>query len=383
MAVQRFFKSWLLGVIVVALAAGGFWYWRFAAQTEVGVMPIQMGELTVQITGPGTVQARTEVNLSARLTAAVVSLAVDVGDPVQAGQVLVELDDRELQSRVSAVLSQQRAVQGAIESAQAALARSQAELQLAESKQRRDAELLQQGYVSQAVLDASTASLRIAQASVLSAQAALGSRRAEAEGVAQELSAAQAALTYTRLVSPLSGIVVQRWVEPGSLATPGAPLLKVIDPNTLWVATRVDETVVGSVKVGQEASIRLRNGERLTGHVALLARQSDAATRELDVFVAFDVLPEQFALNQEAEVLIATEQRRGLLVPQTALIRDKEGRLGVLVAHNGKTEFRPVTSPAADREWALVSEGLSSGDLVVIRSTGLHAGQSIRPVVAG
>lgn len=382
MLVKNAVRHWILGAMLLGLLLAGFWYWRFAAQTEVAVIAVRAGDLATRVSGPGMVQARTEVTLSARLTGAVVSLTVDVGDRVQAGQSLIDLDDREPQARVSAVLSQQRAVLGGIDAASAALVRARAELELAQSKLRRDAELLQQGYVSQAVVDASTASVRITESGVLSAQATLASRRAEAEGVAQELAAAQAALSHTRLASPLSGLVVQRWVEPGSLAIPGAPLLKLIDPATLWVATRVDETVVGSVSVGQPAAIRLRNGEQLKGHVALLARQSDAATRELDVFVAFDSLPRQFALNQEAEVSIETGKLAGLLVPETALIRDKSGRLGVLLAINGKTEFRPVRSSASDAQWVLVSDGVTEGDQIVIRAAGLRSGQAIRPRLA-
>ena len=90
--------------------------------------------------------------------------------------------------------------------------------------------------------------------------------------------------------------VVQRLGEVGNTVVPGTPLLKIVDPDSLWVATRVDESVIGRVKPGQSASILLRSGETLPGKVARIARQSDAATRELDVHVAFDTPPQRFAI---------------------------------------------------------------------------------------
>ena len=90
------------------------------------------------------------------------------------------------------------------------------------------------------------------------------------------------------------------------------------------------------MRVGQPASIRLRTGETLPGKVARIARQSDAATRELEVDVAFDAPPARFAIDQEAEVAIVTGEETGLVVPVSALVRDGAGRQGVLVVADGR-----------------------------------------------
>ena len=114
-----------------------------------------------------------------------------------------------------------------------------------------------------------------------------------------------------------------------SLLQPGTPLFKLVDPRSLWVATRVDEAVVGRVQPGQVASIRLRSGDVLPGKVARISRQSDAATRELEVHVAFDTVPERFAIDQEAEVRIDVGEDRGLRVPLAALTPDEATSPGV------------------------------------------------------
>lgn len=179
-------------------------------------------------------------------------------------------------------------------------------------------------------------------------------------------------------MSPVSGLVIERLAEPGSLVTLGMPILRLVDPQTLWVATRVDESVVGRVLVGQPARIRMRTGEAAGGKVTRIARRSDAATRELEVFVSFDALPRHFAIDQEAEVAIDTGREAGVVVPARALTRDAGGRQGVLVVENGRTRFQPVQAGGSDERGVLVRSGLDEGQSVVADSTGVRANQAVR-----
>lgn len=368
---------------LLLLAAGGAAFWRFGRAVDVPVVVAAQGAIAARVVGPGTVQARIPVTLSARVNATITQVHADVGDAVRQGQLLVTLDDRDLSARKGVVEGQQEALVRNTEGARASLAKAQADLELARSKLRRDAELLAQGFVSQAVVDASNAALGGAVAGVDAAQAALAARRADARSLSQEARYAGAVLSYTRIAAPMDGVVIQRLAEAGNTVVPGTPLLKLVDPKSLWVATRVDESVVGRVQPGQVASIRLRSGEVLPGKVARIARQSDAATRELDVHVAFDTVPQRFAIDQEAEVGIAVGEDRGVLVPLTALTRDKAGRPGVLIidggVDGGRTRFQIVETAGADARQVLVRKGLAGGETVVAVATGVSANQRVRP----
>jgi RND family efflux transporter MFP subunit len=293
--------------------------------------------------------------------------------------VLVTLDDRDLSARRGVVAGQSEALLRNTDGARAALAKAQADLELARSKLRRDKDLLAQGFVSQAVVDASTAALDAAAAGVDAARATLAAREADARTLVQEARYADVTLSHTRIPAPMDAVVVQRLGEVGNTVVPGTPLLKLVDPRTVWVATRVDESVVGRVQPGQAASIRLRGGELLPGKVARIARQSDAATRELDVHVAFDSVPQRFAIDQEAEVSIAVGEDRGILVPLAALTRDRSGRQGVLVIEGERTRFQPVETGAADATSVLLRKGLAGGETVVAAAADVNAGQRVRP----
>ena len=371
---------------LLLLAAGAAGYWRFGRALDVQVVNVGGGAIAAQVVGPGSVQARIPVTLSARLNATVTQVHVDVGDTVRQGQLLVTLDDRDLSARRGVVSGQQEALLRNTEGARAALAKAQADLELARSRLRRDQALLAQGFVSQAVVDASTAGLGGAVAGVDAAQSTLAARGADARTLAQEARYSDAVLSNTRIAAPMDGVMIQRLAEVGNTVAPGTALLKIVDPKSLWVATKVDESVVGRVLPGQVASIRLRTGEVLRGKVARIARQSDAATRELDVHVAFDAVPQRFAIDQEAEVTIAVGQDRGLLVPLTALTRDKTGRQGVLVidggAGGGRTVFQPVQTAGADARHALVHKGLAGGEAIVAQAAGVAANQRVRPTAS-
>jgi RND family efflux transporter MFP subunit len=370
-------------VALLLLAAGAAAYWRFGRALDVRVAVAANGTIAARVVGPGSVQARIPVTLSARVNATVTQVHVDVGDTVRQGQLLVTLDDRDLSARRGVVTGQQEALLRNTDGARAALAKAQADLELARSKLRRDQELLAQGFVSQAVVDASNAGLGGAVAGVDAAQSALAARGADARTLSQEARYSDAVLSYTRITAPMDGVVIQRLAEVGSTVAPGTSLMKIVDPKTLWVATKVDESVVGRVQPGQVASIRMRSGAVLPGKVARIARQSDAATRELDVHVAFDAVPQRFAIDQEAEVSIAVGEDRGVLVPLTALVRDKAGRQGVLVieggSDGGRTAFQPVETVGADARNALVRKGLAGGEAVVAEAAGVAANQRVRP----
>jgi len=377
----KVFIAGLLAALVV-LALAGAAYLRFGRATAVAMSEAVEGRVSERVVGPGTLQARVPVTLSSRITATVRQLGADVGDAVKQGQELAVLDDRDLAARRGAVGGQQAALARNREAAQAGTARAQAEFELARSKQRRDGELLRTGFVSPAVLDASDAALRAAQANLDSARATQAAREADAQTLLHEQRYADTQLSFSRLTAPMDGVVIARLVEVGSTVVPGTALFKLVDPATLWVAMRVDESVVGRVRAGQSASIRLRTGDTLPGKVARIAHQSDAATRELEVDVAFDAPLVRFAIDQEAEVAIHVGEVAGIAVPLSALVRDREGRVGVLVVADGRTAFRPVRTGVSDGQRVLLAQGLSAGERFVAEADGVKAGARVRPLAA-
>jgi len=363
-----------VAAIVVVAAAG---YWIFLRGVPVETMAVAEGTVPVLVQGPGTVQARVPVTLSARITATVVALQADQGSKVRKDDLLATLDDRELAAKRSVANQSQETVKRNVEAAEAALAKARADLELARAKHRRDQELFEVGYISRSALDSSVAGLRAAEAGVDNAEAVLAARRSEVRGVEQEARYAETVLSHTRIVAPMDGIVIQRLVEVGATVVPGTPLFKLVDPATVWVTARIDESVVGRLVPGLPARIRLRTGEEVAGKVARIAHQSDAATRELEVDVAFDTPLERFAIDQEARVTIRAGEEQGVVVPVGALLNAKDGH-AVLLVRDGRAASQPVQTGASDGKRVIVKSGLAAGDVVITDPQRVKPGARVR-----
>lgn len=347
---RRMSRKTALVALVVVFVLTGVTAWWFKGGQPVTVVQVVEGTLEEQVRGSARVRARVAVTLSARVTAAVIAMEADKGDSVRRDQVLVRLDDRDLKARRA--------------SAYATLARVQADLALAESKEQRDKEIFQKGYISAAAMDASTLLHR--------------AKTAEATAVSQEIKLADTQASYANLRSPMAGVVVARLAEPGDMVSPGTPLLRLIDPTTLQVVARIDETEAGRIQAGMPVLIRLRTGSEVTGKVSRIALEADAAARELEVDIAFDKPLTRFAIDQEAEVAIHVGTAQGLVIPVSSLIR-QEGKVGVLRVREGRAQFQSVEAGTSGQGMILIRKGLNAGELLVRDAQLTRAGARVRP----
>ena len=207
--------------IVVAILAAAALYRTFGYAAAVETVALAEGAVPVTIKGPGTVQARIPVTLSARITATVTKLHADQGDAVKRGQLLAMLDDRDLAASARRRVQSQETARRNIAAAQAAVAKAEAELELARTKHRRDQDLLRAGYVSQSVMDSSAATLRSAEANLENAQAALAARQAETGRRAGSRVRRQPCCRTRALPPRWTGSSSSAWPRPAARSWPG------------------------------------------------------------------------------------------------------------------------------------------------------------------
>ena len=193
----------------------------------------------------GTIRAKVETVISPLITARISSIAVWSGDEVQAGDVLIKLDSRELRARVD------QAHQAVI-AAEARLAKAEKDLNRAQRIYQADT-----GAISKAELDRKQAVQRGASAELLRF------RRQKDE--------AMTALSHSTLRAPIAGRIVKRYADPGDTARQGEPLLRMYDPQTLRLEASVRESVAS----------KLVEGQRLTAQVDAVNKQYAAAVDEI------------------------------------------------------------------------------------------------------
>jgi len=368
---------WMAGGLAIIFLLGYRLIWY---SPPVPVIAVKKAEVQGKVHGPGTVQSKVPVTVSAKITGILEKLHADQGDRVQKGQLLAELDAVELRARKAAAQAAKNRAQRDLARAQADLGKAQANLGLAQSNYQRDLEVFKPGYISQAAFETTKAQLRVAESEVNAFQAVVTAVQAGVKQAESETHAAAALHNYTRILAPMDGLITVRKAEVGTTIAPGSPVFQMVDLDQIWVAAWIDQTLVAQLRQGQKAAIKLRSGRTFKGEVVRLNKEADTVTRELEVDVKFEKLPDPLVMGEEAEVEIDTGRQTGPVVSLSAIIA-KNGAKGVLVADKGLLRLQKVTLGLQDGRKTAVLEGLKEGELVAVNPTGLMPGMKIRPQI--
>jgi len=267
----------------------------------VPVVAVQLKAVGNGFEMDGVVQPVKQSTVSAQASGRLVSLAVKAGDKVRAGQLLATIDDSETQTGV--------------QRSQAQAAQAQAELRNAQASFDRTRDLLRQGFVSSAAMDAADAQLKSALAA--RDQAAAGQRQA---GLSQG---------FTRVTAPFDGWVQQTQIEVGDLAAPGKPLLTLYAPLPLRAVVQIPVTRANLVTNSStvEVQVPMADGAQQwiqpaqTSHVpsADPVSQTIEWRLELPAQAAKTLLP-----GQQVRVRVAAGQKQRLVIPAQAVLRRGE-----------------------------------------------------------
>ena len=357
------FSGRTLAVLVVvlpllALLAYVALYSGPLAPVAVTLETVQSRPLSPALFGIGTVAARHSYQIGPTATGRLESLTVEVGDRVQAGQVLGEIDPVELDDRVSAQES-------ALKRNQAALREAQARLSFARSQAQRYEQMWERHLISEEAVTAKRQELQIAQA----AHAAASEDLARA---GSDRNAAIAQRGNLKLVAPVAGIVVLRNVDPGTTVVAGQAVVELIDPSSLWVNVRFDQISAGGLSANLVADIELRSraGMSLPGRVLRIEPMADAVTEETLAKVVFAGSPEPLPpIGELAEVTVRLPPVAAAPVLSNAAIRRHGERVGVWQLVDGSPRFVEVSFGAADLDGQVqVLDGLKEGDQVIVYS---------------
>ena len=355
--------------IVIAVALGLAWYFmhrtpaatdaasaRSAQAQSVSVITPGRTSVTGSITASGTLAARREMPVGiAGEGGQVVSVLVDAGDWVRAGQVLAVVD--------RSVQTQQIAGQAANIEVQRANAR------IAQANLDRALKLVERGFISKADVDRLTATRDAAVGQVRVADAQL-----------RQLRASSARLN---IIAPAAGLVLTRGVEPGQIVSPGSGVLfRIEKEGQLEMQARLAENDLARLSVGQSASVTpVGTSKPFTGQIWQLSPTIDAQTREgiARIALAYDpaLRPGGFASAQIRSGAVTAP-----MLPESAILSDQQGPFVYVVGKGNKVERRAIKTGDVTAQGIVVVEGLSGNERVVLRAGGfLNPGDVVQPVV--
>jgi HlyD family secretion protein len=358
-----------------ALAFLAAFVWLLATRGPLAPVGVEtataaVADLKPGVFGIGTVEAQHAYAVGPIQAGRLLSVRVDQGDRVAAGQLLAELDPVDLGQRAEAAGSAAARARQAAQASQAQVAEAESRAKLAQANSERYQALYKLNFVAREMADsrrheaaAADAALAAARANAAAAQREIGRTEADLRGIEQLRSS-------LKLVSPIDGVVTAREAEPGTTVVAGQAVLRLVDPRQLWVRARVDQARAKGVQVGQAADIVLRSvpGVPLAGKVVRIELQSDALTEERIVNVAFDPAPAQLYLGELAEVTILLPGADDVLTVPRAALAQRQGTVGVWRIEQGRARFRPVQPGMQSAERVQIVSGLAAGDRVIAYS---------------
>jgi RND family efflux transporter MFP subunit len=328
------------------------------APVAVTVATVEQRAITPALFGIGTVEARTTYRVGPTLAGRVLRLSAQVGERVTAGQVLGEMDGVDLDER-------QRAQAAAVQRAQAALKDAQARQQHAQAQAKRYAELLAVRATSEEIASARRQDLR-------AADAALAGSQAEVERLRAEQSALHTQRSKLRLLAPADALVTARLAEPGSTVVPGQAVVDLVDPSSLWVNVRFDQSSASGLRAGLPAQVLLRSatGAPLAAKVLRVEPLADAVTEETLAKVVLAALPEPLPpLGTLAEITITLPELPAAPTLPNAALRRVGGKMGVWELTTDGLRFAPLVLGQADLDGQVqVQSGIQEGARIVVYS---------------
>lgn len=396
MGVQRKRRRiWLwssLAVLVVLVIIGAVAARRGGTHLDSGRLgKVTREDIAQSVVATGKVQPITKVELKSKATGIVQKLFVDINQHVHKGQVLAQLDQREILAQVAAQRAQLQASEANVKSSAASIEHDQVDastpdLPMYLATLQRNQEMVKEGIVSQQALDnanrdylaelnkknVAVAEIDVDRAKLRQAQAQVAQSEASLQQLEEQLS-------YTTLTSPIDGEILSRDVEVGDaissilvLGSTATLVMTIGDTRQVYVDGKVDEADIASVYLGQPARIHIESfknktfGGKVT-RIAPLGVEKDNVTT-FEVRVSIDNPNGEIKANMtaNAEILIQ-EHKNALTVPVQALVYDNQKNAFVQVPDSkAKDGLRRVS----------VHAGISNGSRTEILS-GLQEGETV------
>jgi len=395
---MKFTRTHAIWAGALSIIAAGLLFWSSRGQA-VDVVEVMQGPMRQSVVTTGRVTDITRSEVSSQSTARIEAIKVREGDPVQPGQILVQLHDDEAQAaqtqaqaaltEASERLRQVQTLQAPVSQAQ--LTQARAVNQQAQRELRRAEDLLRQGFVSQSRLDDA---LRSAHASAAALQAAEvqassdlpgGSELALAQSRLLQAQAAQRAaaarLDLLQLRAPMAATVITRSAEPGDTAQPGKSILTLVGGGETRIQASIDEKNIHLLQLGQtaQASADAYPERMFSARLISIAPAVDAQRGTVDIKLRVEPAVNFLRPDMTVSVEIVTAQvANTLILPTDALRHDGAGAAFVLLSRNGRVSQAAVQTGLQGIGSTQITQGLQAADRVILPGPDIKNGDKVR-----
>jgi multidrug efflux pump subunit AcrA (membrane-fusion protein) len=375
---------------VLLAACGGKKEAETAPVVTVDVAPVLLSKIQRTIRADGLLYPRQQAAIAPKVSGPVKTTYVKRGDRVRAGQLLVELENQDLAGAATESRASLSQAEATFETTSKATIPEELQKAQLDAKTAQDAVAAQQS-----VFDNRQQLYRegaIAQKDVNDAQVALSQARAQSETARKHLDdlqsfaneqtlkaaaaqrdaargrneSAQAQLAYSRLTSPIDGVVTDLPFYPGETAPAGAPVVTVMDLSRVIARTHVAQADALEIAVGNDASLIGLNGVPVPAKITQVSPALDAANTTVEVWIEADNTDGKLRPGSSLRVeMVAKTVPNALVIPLRAVMTSPTGAtFAILIDKDNKPHLRKVAVGIRDAGKAQVTDGLTSGDRV-------------------
>jgi RND family efflux transporter MFP subunit len=304
---------------------------------EGQLVPVRLIRLPLSESAVGTIRAVHETTIGSKLLARVVEVNLKAGQKVQAGDVLIRLDDTDLRAK--------------LQQTKAAVASAEAAHRQAVSDERRYAQLIKSKTISQQQYDSAVATLQSAEADLHRAQATVNE--------------VQAALDWATIRSPIDGTVIDKKVDVGDMVTPGKMLVTLFDPKHMQLVASVRESLTHRLQVGQSIGVQVEGlNKQCSGTISEIVPEAQSASRSFQVKVT-GPCPAGIYSGMFGRILIPLQEEQVLVIPRQAV--REIGQLDLVeVLQQGHVSRRTIRTGRVLGTNVEVLSGLREGEQVVL-----------------
>lgn len=382
----------LAALVLGAAACGGGNDSTPPPVVEVQVAPVEQGALEHWVRAQAVLYPLHQAIITPKITAPVREFRVNRGDHVHAGELLALLENRDLvaaeaeaQGQLQSAEANYRtatagAIPAALKAAEAEAQDAQQALDHAQLVYTGDQRLYTQGAISHAQLDQAAVDFTSARNAATLAQQKLaaeqsvghaGALAAAAGDLATARAHEQAAaaqVSYSEITSPIGGVVTDRPVYPGELATSSAPLMTIMDLSSVVARLHLPADEAAQLKVGDKATLSVPStGESVPGKVTVVSAATDPGSTTIEVWVQADNPGERLRPGTTVQAaVLARTIANALSIPASALLTDTSGATSVMLAGaDGKAHQQTVSVGVKEPDRVQITQGLKPGEKVV------------------
>jgi multidrug efflux pump subunit AcrA (membrane-fusion protein) len=381
------------------------------APAPVQVTAVTQDTIRRIVAGDGMLFPRDQASVMPKIASPVEKFYVNRGDHVKQGQLLAVLESRDL-------TAQSAEGKGAVDQAESNLRTTsgasipesvvKAETDVSAARQVLDAakkvldsreQLFQQGALARRQVDEAQVAYAQANSALLAAEEHLRvleavAKEEQVKTAAAQVAAAQAhhqsleaQLSYAQISSPIGGVIADRPLYAGEMATPGTPLVTVMDISRVVARVNIPQAQAAQVKLGQTATItQTDSGEEEQGKVIVVSPATDPASTTVQVWVQAENPGERLKPGAAVHAAIVTETiRNAAIVPASAILPGEEGGTAVLtVSADSTAHLRPVDVGVRLGDKVQIVRGVRPGDeVVVVGGLGVDDKAKVRVIQAG